>query len=112
MPLRITQVEVAIKRAPLEERKRKRKQDADSTGPQDAAGHLEGTAEGRNEEKVSVDKAIAIKQDPAVSLSSEQSLEKHRMLRAVAVGCLTPGTHDAGLQLARAAGEVRCAYPQ
>lgn len=110
----VPQVEVAIKRAPLEERKKKRKQQLQE---EVGEGHAEGaeaadvgpTQEQQHQQQQPAKKARPAKPAAAPAAAGKQgggSEEKHRMTRAVAVGQLTPETVNAAIKLAQAAGEV------
>ena len=90
-----------MKRAPLEERK-KRKQE----GAAEPAAAGEDAAQ--QQQQPAAKKARPAKparQPDAAAMAAAQG--KHKWLRAVAVGGLTPDTLPAALAMAKAAGEVR-----
>ncbi|KAI3438130.1 hypothetical protein D9Q98_000571 [Chlorella vulgaris] len=101
-------VESAVKRAPLEERK-KRKKEAD------AAAAL---AEGQQQQQAAEEAPVAPAQPPPAKKArpakpSKPSAEalaasdlKHKWVRAVVVGGLSPEVVASAVQLAKAAGEV------
>ncbi|KAG2482067.1 hypothetical protein HYH03_018977 [Edaphochlamys debaryana] len=144
------QVEVANKRAPLEDRKRKRREgqpadgaaaatadgaegadaaDADADGakpaPAAAASTAATTADGKKAAPASAAAAPAAtaaapasaavaaappakrqRQPAAAAAGGAAAAEKHKLLRAVAVGCLTPAAVTQAVALARKAGPV------
>ena len=116
------QVELAIKRAPLEERKKKRKGEAEEAAPgAAAAADADANAEDGNAAHAAP-KQLAAKQAqprpapapaaapaasrPRAAADAAATAEKHKLLRAVAVGNLTPPAIGQAVALARKAGAV------
>lgn len=104
------QVEGAVKRAPLEERK-KRKQEAAAGEQQQPADQAKAAAAEQPAAAAAGEPAAkkpraakAPRPRDAAAVAATEA--KHKWLRAVAVGGLTPDTLPAALQMARAAGEV------
>lgn len=100
-----SQVEGAVKRAPLEERK-KRKQEG-AAGPAQL-GPAAAAAAGAEPEAQppAAKKPRPARSAPAAPRNAAAAEGKHKWVRAVAVGGLTPEAVDGAVQMARAAGEV------
>lgn len=99
-----SQVEGAVKRAPLEERK-KRKQDAAAAPAEPAEGQQEGQQEAAAPAAKKARPARPARPADAAAPAGAAAA-KHKWLRTVAVGGLTAQAMGAALALARAAGQV------
>jgi nucleolar protein 4 len=109
---RKVRVEGANKRAPLEERKQKRKvpvegdggdaPDGEAPAPAAAAAAAEPTAK-----KPRSAPAAAPAPAPAAADGGKKGSEKHALVRSVALGGLTPQTLEAAVALARGTGAVQ-----
>jgi hypothetical protein len=107
------QVESAVKRAPLEQRKKRKLQQGDAADGDAAAAAPAPEASPAKRPKPSKQPkpraapAPAPAGDDAAAGSSAQQQEKHKGMRTVAIGNLTPETVAAALALARKCGQVR-----
>lgn len=104
------QVESALKRAPLEERKTKRKgaaAEGDGEGEKkEPAAKKPRAAEGDEVAAEAAVQAASPKTAPARKRDPAESKAKHALVRTVAVGGLSPATMDAAIASARAHGTV------
>ena len=106
---------MALKRAPLEERKKKRKQEAPE-GDVDQAALPPAADQPPPKPQQEEQQPPAKKPKPAKSAlggAGQQGAAeaKHKLVRAVAVGRLTPDTVASAVALAKAAGEVGVPIP-
>lgn len=100
----LLQVEGAVKRAPLEERK-KRKQEVAAAPAQPAPAAAAAAGAEPEAQPPAAKKPRPTR--PAAAAPRDVAAEgKHKWMRAVAVGGLTAEAVDAAVQMARAAGQV------
>ena len=105
------QVEHAIKRAPLADRKRKRTDGPVEVAPAEPAQHAQVSPPAAGEPKSAKAGQPAKKQrivsvDRAAAQSTRSGTDKHRLACTVALGNLSSATKDAAIMAARAAGKV------
>jgi len=99
-------VESALKRAPLEERKSKRKlvKDDDNEKNDEVAKKVKGVKE--KDKTVKTPVAKKLRPTEPLKAKKERSDGKHALVRTVALGGLTPTTVDAAIALGKEKGTV------
>jgi nucleolar protein 4 len=106
-------VESAVKRAPLEERKKRKLEGSAAQEQQQQQQQQSGAEQQAQAAAEPAQRPAAKKPRPAKPASKPSGAAataaqgKHKWLRAVAVGGLTPEAVDSAVQMAKAAGEVR-----
>ena len=107
----VMQVEHAIKRAPLADRKRKRTDGPVDAAPAEPAQHAQVSPPAATVQKSATafqppKKPRTASIDRAAAQSTRTGTDKHRLACTVALGNLSSATKDAAIMAARAAGKV------